>query len=141
MKKLYLIIVCFLLLLTGCMTQPTGEVSPIPEGCLYMEFFSSSDDSACKRESGRISAVITPTKRVEPLQKQWEIAEFEKAIFKTKRQDDPLSYYLPGLEAWEYVKKYLKAEDEIWTFGILDIGFIILRGDKIFCLVVTSHQL
>lgn len=120
---------------------PVGEVEPIPEGCLYMEFFSPSDDAACRRDqSGHISAVITPIGRIEPLLKQWTQEEFEEAVYDTDGSSlDRI--HLPGVVAWEYLKRYLQPKDEIWTFGGLDAGFVIIREGKVFCVVVTEHQL
>ena len=121
--------------------RPVGNVDPVPEGCLSMQFFSPSDDSGCKREdSGRISAVITPIGRIEPLQKQWTLADFKKAIYNTDRNSRS-SIFLPGAVAWGYLKKYLQSEDQIWTFGVLDTGFVIIRDDNVFCVVVTVHQM
>ena len=121
-------------------TYTIGKIEPIPQGCLSMEFFSPSDDSMCIRTSGLINGVITPAKREEPLQKQWSLDEFEKSIFKTNIFDDSFSNYLPGTNAWNYLKKHLKPGDDIWTFGLLDTGFIIVRDGKVICLVVTNHH-
>jgi hypothetical protein len=124
----------------GDPTRPVGKVEPIPEGCLYMEFFSPSDNSAYQRDqSGRISAVITPV-RIEPLLKQWTLEEFEEAVYNA--DESSLSRrHLPGVAAWEYLEGYLRPEDEIWTFGVLDTGFMIIRDGSVFCVVVTDHAM
>ena len=67
------------------------------------------------------------------------MSEFEISIYNTDRSN-PRSNKYPGAVAWEYLKKYLQPEDEIWTFGILDTGFVIIRNSKLFCLVVTDHH-
>ncbi len=106
-----------------------------------MEFFSPADDSACSRdESGQINAVITPIDRNEPLRKQWTLEEFDKAVYNS--DDSSLDrLHRPGVVAWEYVKRYLQPKDEIWTFGILDTGLVVIREGKVFCMIVVDHQL
>jgi hypothetical protein len=123
------------------LAPPLGRVEPIPEGCIYMEFFSPFDTSAYERDqSGHISAVITPIGRIEPLQRQWLLKDFEEAIYNP--DDVGLNIrYLPGVAAWEYLKMYLQPEDEIWTFGVLDTGFVVIREDNVFSIVVTDHSL
>ncbi|HLO16589.1 MAG TPA: hypothetical protein VK206_17280 [Anaerolineales bacterium] len=121
-------------------SAPVGKVEPMPEGCLYMEFFSPSDDSAYEHDqSGRINAIITPTGRIEPLQKPWTLKDFEEAIYNPD-ESSPDRRYLPGIVAWEYLKTYLEPADQIWTFGVLDTGFVIIREDKVFSVVVTDHS-
>ena len=106
-----------------------------------MEFFLLSDESAYKRdESGRISAVITPINRTEPLLEQWTLEKFEKAVYENDKSS-MIARHLPGTAAWEYLKKYIEAKDQIWTFGVLDTGFVIVRDDSVFCVVVTDHAL
>lgn len=121
-------------------TPPVGQVVPIPEGCLSMEFFSSTDTSRYTRnEAGHISTVITPTDRSESLREQWSLQDFEKAIYDDGTRQD--NHYVPGVTAWEYLKKSHQPGDEIWTFGVLDSGFVIIRDDKLFAMVVTNHSL
>ncbi len=156
MNRIYLSIMCSLLLVSGCTssigssptptiesvpTPPIGRVKPAPEGSLYMEFFSPEDESKyiCD-QSGHIKAVITPIDRTEPLIEQWTLEKFEEAVYSYDASGD-YNRYLPGTVAWEYLKKYLKSEDEIWTFGYLDSGFVIIRDGKLFAMVVTEHSL
>lgn len=133
------------MMLIGCSTPtakpiPFGKVEPVPDGCLYMEFFSPSDEAAYQRDqSGHINAVITQTDRIEPLLKQWSQKEFKEAVYDAdKSKLDKL--HIPGTVAWEYLERYLQSEDKIWTFGVLDLGFVIIRDNQVFCIVVTNHQ-
>jgi hypothetical protein len=104
-----------------------------------MEFFSSSDESRYRRDqSGQIIAVITPIDRNESLLEQWTRTDFEEAVYND--DGNRRSRHLPGVPAWEYLREYLQPEDEIWTFGLLDSGFVIIREDKVFCMVVTEHS-
>jgi hypothetical protein len=126
-------------------TPAIGEVKPSPKGCLDIEFFAPSDDSRCSRDqSGRINMVVTPTKRNESLVTQWTTAEIEKAIRDPDKYNHGEHFLdrncVPGPDAWSYVKQYLRPDDEIWTLSGLDFGFVILRNNKLFCMVITDHQ-
>ncbi len=118
-----------------------GKVSPLPAGCLSMEFFSPSDASrAVRGSSGQVIYVITPIDRQESLNRRWSTAEFEAAV----HRPDPTSrdhLAIPGAEAWDHVKRYIKSGDELWTFGFLDLGFVVFRQGKLWCMVVTEHQM
>jgi hypothetical protein len=141
MRTVFATAICILTLTNGCIAPPIGKVHPVPEGCLFMQFFSASDDSRCKRnESGQIRSVVTPIDRIEQLQRQWTWEAFEAAIAGNDRSG-PDANHLPGPVAWRYVKQHLRPGDEIWTFGILDTGFVVLREGRLFCMVVTNHQL
>lgn len=133
----------------GCQTHDlsdrdlpaVGEVNPRPAGCIWMEFFSPSDDSRVMRgPSGQVVDVITPTDRKEPLRRRWSIAEFETAVHRPHptSQDD---LAIPGTEAWEHVKRFMKPGDELWTFGLFDTGFVVFRQSNLWCMVVTQHQM
>jgi len=118
-----------------------GKVSPLPTGCLSMEFFSPSDDSRVVRGSSeQVVYVITPINRQESLNRRWSTEEFEVAV----HRPDPTSrdhLAIPGTEAWEHVKRFIKPGDELWTFGFLDLGFVVFRQGKLWCMVVTEHQM
>ena len=141
MKRAFTTTICILVFMNGCSVQPVGQVDPTPRGCISMEFFSSSDDSRCKRdESGKITSIVSPIGRTEPLVKEWTWEAFETAI-SDDDGGDPLSNYLPGPVAWVYVKKHVQPGDEIWTFGFLDTGFLVIRDGRLFCMVVTEHPM
>jgi hypothetical protein len=132
---------------------PVGKVNPWPAGCLYMEFFAPTDDSRVDRgPGGQITHAITPIDRREPLTRKWTLEEIEKVV----RDPDPEKRIslpkdgsaagvsltsFPGAEAWNYVKRYLRPGDEIWTFGVLDTGFVVLRQGKLWCMVVCEHHM
>lgn len=155
MNRKHLLITFCVLFLVGCsstttsnpskenQSQPTpsiGQVIPIPDGCLSMEFFSSADTSRYTRdEAGRISTIITPINRRESLREQWSLQDFEKAV--PDDGNNQHNHYIPGVTAWEYLKVYLQPGDEIWTFGILDSGFVIIRDGQLFAMVIIEHSL
>jgi hypothetical protein len=132
---------------------PVGKINPWPAGCLYMEFFAPTDDSRVVRgPAGQVTHAITPINRHEPLTRKWTVEEFEKAVRdpdEEKRTSMPKDASaatvslnsFPGPEAWNYVKRYLRPGDELWTFGVLDTGFVVLRQGKLWCMVVTCHQM
>ncbi|MFZ5878096.1 MAG: hypothetical protein ACOY0R_01880 [Chloroflexota bacterium] len=123
------------------LSYPVGRVEPFPDGCLYMEFFAPSDNSKYIRDqSGHISAVITPIDRTEYVIEQWTHEEFKEAVYSYTASGE-YDRHIPGVVAWEYVKQYLQPEDEIWTFGFLDSGFVIIREGWLFVMVVTEHSL
>ena len=70
---------------------------------------------------------------------QWALEEFEEAVHNDDESSSN-SIHLPGVAAWKYLEGYLQPEDEIWTFGVLDTGFVIIRDNRVFCLIVTDHQ-
>jgi len=48
---------------------------------------------------------------------------------------------IPGREVWGQVRTGLKPNDEIWTFGVLDCGSVIIREGKVFCMIVVTHNM
>jgi hypothetical protein len=137
-----------------------GKVMPLPQGCLYMAFIKPKDDKHCRRsQDGKIKFVVTPTGRVEEIYEPQSISQFDKQVEQFSLKDEegartggdvlfggmyiPAagSRGIPSLIAWQYVKKYLNPTDEVHTFGFLDRGFIVIRDNKIFCLVVTAHNM
>jgi hypothetical protein len=105
-----------------------------------MEFLGPTADSRCERNpGGQITAVQTPTKRKELLLKRWSGEDFEKAILGVD-QRSPEGRHLPGVPAWQFVKKQLQPMDQIWTFGCLDTGFVVIRAGRLYCMVVVDHQ-
>lgn len=125
-----------------------------------MAFIKPKDDKHCRRsQEGKIEFVVTPTGRVEEIYEPQSISQFDNQVeqFSLKNEEgsreggDVLfggvqipaggSRGIPGLGAWQYVKKFLKPTDEVHTFGFLDRGFVVIRDNKIFCLVVTAHNL
>jgi hypothetical protein len=115
-----------------------GEVKPLPHGCLYMAFIDPKDDTHCIRsKEGQITKVVSPTGRIEMIyQPHYSPGDFEKLVKK-----NPFQGYFPGNAAWQYVKKYIKPADEVHIFGILDQGFVVIRNNRIFCLVITAHNM
>jgi hypothetical protein len=151
-------IVLLMTLMYGCSTIPQGAVSPLPDGCIHLEYFSPTDEINVRRnDTGEVIAVITPTDRVERLIKHWNITEFDKAVAEKEKfirhamQESPDAWqlaiprnlddlHIPGVVAWNSVKRHLKKDDEIWTFGYLDTGTVIIRNGKLFCMIVVDHQ-
>lgn len=131
-----------------------------PQGCLYMAFIKPKDDKHCRRsQDGKIGYVVTPAERVEEIYEPQSISQFDKQVKQLSlKEEESLKvggdvlfggWHIPaggsrgisGPFAWQYVKKYLKPTDEVHTFGLLDRGFVVIRDNKIFCIVVTAHNL
>lgn len=109
-----------------------------------MAFISPDDDSLCRRSIfGRIKSVITPIDRNEEVVDRFSLSEYEKLVYSPPpRKDDSLeSYRVLSPTAWEFIKPHLLPTDEVWTFGYLDRGTIVVRDGRLYCLVVTSHSL
>jgi hypothetical protein len=128
---------------------PIGKVRPLPAGCLEMEFFAPTDDSRVERgPDERISSIITPIGRHESLIRRFTLGELEGCA----RTSDPelrmaivgrgrlALTAIPGPAAWEYVKRCLLLDDELWAFCGLDCGVAVLRHNRLLCLVVTEHN-
>lgn len=122
-------------------TTTVRKVEPLPEGCIGMSFYDPSDDRfVLRNDDGNIKAVITPIMRCESLDKRWSHADFEKAVM--ERQLSPSEeLQVPGEIAWKYAKKHLLPTDELWTFGWLDSGTVVIRDGKLYCLIVVEHQM
>jgi len=125
----------------GGLRQPAvhaaGVVNPRPAGCIYMQFAAPTDDSLCwRKSSGEIEGVITPIQRREPLIKKWPAEGLDAAV-RGRTTNDTM---IPGPVAWDYVKKYIRPTDEIWSFGVLDRGIVVIRDNRVYCIVVTEHM-
>jgi hypothetical protein len=118
-----------------------GEVIPPPKGCISMVFIDPKDDSYCKRsKEGQIDIIVVIGREETINRPPYSPNDFEKLIGKNSSKDADFSNGIPGIAAWRYVKKYLMPTDEVSTFGFFDAGFIVIRNNKIFCLVTTAHN-
>jgi hypothetical protein len=96
----------------------------------------------CRRsQDGQITSIVTPTGRVESIGSRCNPNEFGKLVEQSSRPGQENNITLPGIAAWQYVAKYLIQTDQVWTYGFLDAGFVVIRNNRVFCLVVTSHML
>jgi hypothetical protein len=121
-----------------------GKVKPLPNGFIYMAFIDPQDDQYCRRsQDGQITSIITPTKREADIVLKYNPEEFGQQVKRFATKDPGLSRSLgiAGPDAWEYVKQFLLPTDGVWIYNSLDTGFVVIRNNKIFCLVVTSHAL
>ena len=137
-------VLCGLAFLTGCASLPYGELLVPNDGALSVEFVHPSDDSLTVRKRNMtITHVVTPTDRCEELLKQWTVDEFSAEVEAPEMlKGDPFQatrHSVPKPQAWEWLLPYLQPTDVIWTFGQLDQGFIVLRGNRLFCMVITEH--
>jgi hypothetical protein len=140
-------------LLCGChqshrqtQSATVGVVTPCPVGCIHWEFVDPKNDKIAIRDTkGNLTGIITPIDRSESLVKKWDLLSFENAINtnenKKLKDKDFETARLPGLPSWKALKPYLDANDEIWTFGLLDVGFVVLRQNRIYCLVIINHSM
>lgn len=133
-------------LVSGGLVLRADILEPTPKGCLYFSVEEAADnEQAVRNKDGQITAVVTPTKRTELLRRRWTRTEFESAIneIEAKRQTDPLcraDFRIPVGAAWKALQTIIEPEDEIWTFGSLDAGTVVIRENRVVCLVVTEHQ-
>ena len=133
-------------LVSGGLVLRADILEPTPQGCLYFSVEEAADnEQAVRNKDGQITAVVTPTKRTELLRRRWTRTEFESAIgeIEAKRQTDPLfgaNFGIPVGAAWKALQTKIEPEDEIWTFGSLDVGTVVIRENRVVCLVVTEHQ-
>jgi hypothetical protein len=118
-----------------------GEVKTLPYGCIYMAFIHPKDDTHCKRsQDGQIKFVVTPTERVERIVQRYSPIEFAEEVDRNSTNEWHCGAGIPDSAAWQYVERYLAPTDEVWTFLSLDKGFVVIRSNKIFCLVMTDHN-
>ncbi len=137
----YPLIIITFALAVSCGKTPHGEINWTSDECLYMEFLSPSEEHlTVYDDSGKIESVITPIERKESLILRWQIEDFDKAVMNPQHYEN-LVNHLPGKKAWNFVKGHLEENDEVWTFGFLDTGFVIIRNGKLFCIVVTEHMM
>jgi len=119
-----------------------GEVKLPPYGCIYMEFIRPKDDTHCTRsQDGQIKFVITPTRRFLQIIQRYSPSEFAEEVDRNSTDEWHSRAGIPDSAAWQYVERYLAPADEVWTFGFLDQGFVVIRNNKIFCLVMTDHSM
>ena len=108
-------------------------------------------------DSNRIYAVYTPTNRMVYLIKQWEYKQFSAAIQNKSMALDESengnyrsmhtkeTYFehfnsIPTTKAWSVLKEHILDNDEIWTFNSLDAGFVVIRDNHLYCMVITDHS-
>jgi hypothetical protein len=129
-----------------CVAIGATDKQPAPTGCIYFAVYDPVTPEPVVRDTdGKITAVLTPIKRTESLRKRWSLGEFELVVreIETKREKDPMygaNSGVPVGAAWASVKATIQQGDEIWTFGALDVGTVVIRNQRVVCLVVTEHQ-
>jgi hypothetical protein len=124
--------------LIGSLRSTSGAFGVIPAH----RQAAPKDDSYCKRsKEGQIDIIVVIGREAAINRPPYSPNDFEKLIWKNSSKDADASKGIPGIVAWRYVKKYLKPTDEVYTFGLLDAGFVVIRNDKIFCIVATDHNL
>jgi len=133
---------------------PIGEVTPPPSGSLQVIFYAPDDESPIVRlDSGRIGSVKLPSGGVEPVLAHVDYDQADTLVYRidnSLRNEDYYdlehipSYeaqnYMPSPASWEYLNRYLKDGDQIWTFGDNECGILVIRDNHIFCVMVHSDQ-
>ena len=119
-----------------------------------MTFFAPDDSShEIRRRTGHIDQVITPSGRRELLNaiiEQDRMDELVDRIHTALTTGDTYALaHIPGYEAetmipgplaWQFLQRYLRPSDTIWSFGGSETGLAILRDDHLFCLVVVTQS-
>lgn len=130
-----------------------GPVEPVPDGCLAMIFVAPGDErNVIRNVRGRITEIITPTGKTEPVLARilWdELEELVPLIADIIAANDPErishipSFYsqghLPGPAAWAYLRQFLRDNDAAWTFGEQETGLMIIRDNQPFCFVFVQR--
>jgi hypothetical protein len=132
---------------------PVGEIVPPPAGSLSMTFYAPGDLSPVVRmSSGRIGHVLRPSGREEPLLAYMDYDRAETLVYRIDNSLRTNDLYdlahipayqaenmMPGTEAWEYLVQFMRPGDQIWSFGDVECGIVVLREDQVFCVIVRSR--
>ncbi len=128
---------------------PVGEVKPPPEGCLSLVFIASGDDRRALRNTrGRIADVLAANGRKEPVLARISRNEIEELVPRIAEiiagnDPEPISHipsyfalgHIPGPPAWEYLQRWLRPDDEFWTYGDGETGLLVIRDNHLLCLM------
>jgi hypothetical protein len=128
---------------------PVGEVKPAPEGCLAVVFFAPGDEKRVLRNSrGRITDVLSTKGHKEPVLARISVEQLEELVPRIAEivaggDPEPISHipgfysqgHIPGPAAWEYLQRYLKDDDELWTYGEGETGLLVIRANHLLCMM------
>ncbi len=141
-------IIIVILCLIGCSTNNIPDSNTI-KGCLSSRFYdkNSEKEIVIRATDGdkQILGVKTPIGMTSSIIQQFNftIVSFEKLVNtpeETSRKYGILSYCFPQKSTWKGMRKYLKPNDEIILFSGTDSGFVVIRSNHLFCMVVTHHS-
>ena len=145
MRVNYIFICLFFLMGCSIITPPKERKI---KDCLSVQFYdkNSEKDIVLRETSGdkQIIAVKTPIGRRSSIIKQFKfsVQSFGKKVStpeETKKQYGIFSYCFPQKSTWDKIKHSFKAKDNIFLFSGTDSGFVVIRSNHLYCMVVTNH--
>ena len=146
MKVNYIFMGLFFLM--GCSSTMNSAKQSKIKDCLFSQFYDKNNgENIVLRETGgdrQIIAVKTPIGRRSSIIKQFKftIQSFGEKVSnpkETKKQYGVFLYCFPQKSTWDEIKQYLKANDDIFLFSGTDSGFVVIRSNHLYCIVVTNH--
>jgi hypothetical protein len=150
-------IIILSLLLFGCISKSGTEnpkkstekstKTPVSlRGCLFSKFYDKTNEKdVVRRKDKKIYAIKTPTGSVATIIKQlkFSVSDFEKNVLSPTKAEGKygvFSLFFPKATTWKQLKPYLQKEDQIFLFTSSDSGFIVIRSNHLYCMVVTNHR-